>query len=169
MVQFNSQFSNIFQANFLLLIILLLFGSALAIKAALFPDLSASPGVMGETFGWTFQQLFTTDLGKSKEGREWENSRIFVKQFCANPANAIVNYCLKSVHFARPLAAMPIPDAPPNICSPHSPFFTIFSFSNSSHGQFCLPFLREQQSGLKKRRIKFGDFNFMNWPQGSGE
>ena len=49
--------------NFTLLMSLLVASSAVAIKATLFPDLSAQPAVMAETFGWTFQQLFITDLG----------------------------------------------------------------------------------------------------------
>jgi hypothetical protein len=44
--------------------LLLLAGSAIAIKATLYPDLSANHSTMAETFGWTLQQLFTTDLGK---------------------------------------------------------------------------------------------------------
>uniref|UniRef100_A0A914HUU2 TRPM-like domain-containing protein n=1 Tax=Globodera rostochiensis TaxID=31243 RepID=A0A914HUU2_GLORO len=48
--------------NFLLLILLVLIGNAIAIKAVLYPDLSASPQTIINSVDWTFQQLFTTDL-----------------------------------------------------------------------------------------------------------
>ncbi|KAL3106203.1 hypothetical protein niasHT_016890 [Heterodera trifolii] len=49
-------------ANFLLLILLVLVGNAIAIKAVLFPDLSATRETVATSVHWTFQQLFTTDL-----------------------------------------------------------------------------------------------------------
>nr|CAD2202601.1 unnamed protein product [Meloidogyne enterolobii] len=47
---------------FLMFCLLFIIISTIVLKSVLFPDLSAQPVIMGETFVWTFKQFFTTDL-----------------------------------------------------------------------------------------------------------
>jgi len=49
---------------FLMFCLLFIIVSTIVLKSVLFPDLSAQPVIMGETFVWTFKQFFTTDLSK---------------------------------------------------------------------------------------------------------
>uniref|UniRef100_A0A914MJ64 Uncharacterized protein n=1 Tax=Meloidogyne incognita TaxID=6306 RepID=A0A914MJ64_MELIC len=47
---------------FLMFCLLFIIISTIVLKSVLFPDLSAQPVIMGETFIWTFKQFFSSDL-----------------------------------------------------------------------------------------------------------
>ncbi|KAI1729333.1 protein ced-11 [Ditylenchus destructor] len=55
---------------FFILMVLVIFSSAFAIKAVVYPDLSLRPSVISDTISWAFMQLLTTDLSLLKETDE---------------------------------------------------------------------------------------------------
>lgn len=152
--------------NFTLLMALLVASSAIAIKATLFPDLSAQPEVVAETFEWTFQQLFITDLGTMLPC--FFTIKPISKPFFASRANANANCCPIKGLSAKHLAVMQTLGVPPNIGLPSSPSSNTSFSSNCSVGPFFLPFSRAQPNELRRKPTGYGSINFTHWPPDSG-
>uniref|UniRef100_A0A915DRG0 Uncharacterized protein n=1 Tax=Ditylenchus dipsaci TaxID=166011 RepID=A0A915DRG0_9BILA len=56
--------------NFIILVLLVVFSSAFAIKALVFPDLGLNVSTAGESLSWALSALFTTDLTLLKESEQ---------------------------------------------------------------------------------------------------